>query len=134
MRKSLYGTLSAVLTLASALRANGTVNGTTVDRNLSSRGFRAALLVVQTAALTDGVHTLTIQDSDDGTAWANAAAEHLQGAAIVTAAANDDVIFEQGYNGPKRYVRAVVVTSGATTGGVLGAQFILGDPRRGVWR
>lgn len=133
-RETLYNKILTRLSLTVALRsANATVNGTTVDRADPTGGydgFNSAMAVIVTGTITDGTHTVTIQDSDDGsTGWANAAAEYTQGSGVITST-DDNVVFEIGYTGPKRYLRLSVTTAGATTGGTFGGVVVLGDPSR----
>lgn len=123
MRDSMYDDTAARLTLATALRTNGTVNGTAVDGAGSGNYFRSAMLVVVGGTITDGTHTVTLQDSDDGsTGWANVASDLVQGS--LTAVTTGSVQ-RQAYLGNKRYLRASVVTSGATTGGTTTAIILL---------
>lgn len=130
MRNSLYGLARAKVTLTVAARTNGTVNGTTVDLNENKDACRSAMLIVHTGTVTDGSHAITLQESDDNSAWATVAAADLQGSAPTLVAADDDVLYELGYVGSKRYLRASVVTSAATTGGVFGATIVRAFPRR----
>jgi photosystem II stability/assembly factor-like uncharacterized protein len=130
MRQSLYNVARAKATLAVALRTNGTVNGTTVDLHENKDASRSAMLIVHTGTITDGSHAITLQESDNGSSWATVAATDLQGSAPTVTSTDDDVLFELGYVGSKRYLRAVVVTSGATTGGTLGATIVRAFPRR----
>jgi hypothetical protein len=130
MRQSLYNVARAKLALTVALRTNGTVNGTTVDLNENKDGSRSAMLVVVVGTITDGSHAITLQESDDGSAWSTVAATDLQGSAPTIAATDDDVVRELGYTGSKRYLRPVAVTSGATTGGTFGAVIVRGFTRR----
>jgi hypothetical protein len=129
MAKSpLYDDVLARLTLPLALRANVTANGTSVDKSDPSGGvdgFTTCLVVVIAGTITDGTHTVTVQDSDDGSSFAAAAAEHVRGTAAFTTA-TQNTIAEIGYDGPKRYVRASVTGAGATTGGTVGAIVVLG--------
>lgn len=129
MRSTLYNDVIARPALTIALRTNGTVNGTTVDKaDLSggADGFTSALLVVLAGTITDGTHTVIVQDSDDGSAWGAAAASDVQGPPVALTSANSNTVAELGYTGPKRYLRASVTTAGATTGGTLGAVAVLG--------
>ena len=133
-RETLYNKVLARLSLPVALRsANTTVNGTAVDRADPTGGydgFNSAMAVVVTGTITDGTHTVTVQDSDDGsTGWAAAAAEYTQGAAVI-ASTDDNTVLEIGYTGSKRYLRLSVTTAGATTGGTFGGVIVLGDPSR----
>jgi hypothetical protein len=132
-RETLYNKVLSRLSLTVALRsANATVNGTTVDRADplgGYDGFNSAMAVVVTGTITDGTHTVVLQDSDDGSSWAAAAAGDIQGAAAVTAA-DDNTVFEIGYTGTKRYLRLSVTSAGVTTGGTFGGVIVLGDPSR----
>lgn len=123
MRTSLYRESMSVLALTSGTRTNGTVNGTTVDR--AGLGDPSVLFVVTTAAVTDGTHTFTVQDSDDGTTWAAAAAGDVQGTAPVVNSTKANTVLDVGYRGSRRYCRLSVTTSGATTGGVYSAAAVL---------
>ena len=128
----LYSNVLNKETLTIAARTDGTVAGTAVDREEDSSGFESAVIVVHTGTITDGTHTIEIQDSDaSGSGFAAVADSYLQGSEPAIVAADDNKVFEIGYLGPKRYVKAVVVTTGATTGGVFGATVILGNPQRG---
>lgn len=125
----LYNELISRVALAVAARLNGTANGVTIDRTDPTGGTdstTSALLVVFAGTITDGSHAVTVQVSDDGSAWSAAPIENLQGSLPTITATDDDRLFEIGYTGPRRYLRVVVTTTGATTGGVFGAVAILG--------
>lgn len=125
--KDLYNNLQVRATLTVATRTNGTVNGTTVDRTYNGAMFHSVLCVVHTGTMTDGSVAVTVEESDDNSAWATATA--IQGAAPTIASTDDDKVYEIGYLGGKRYVRVKAVTTGATSGGVFGSTVLLGDPR-----
>ncbi|WP_426568096.1 hypothetical protein [Streptomyces canus] len=130
MKQTLYNTARAKATLTVALRSNGTVNGTSVDLNENKDASRSAMLVIHTGTITDGSHAVVLQESDDNSAWGTVAAADLQGSAPTITSTDDDAVFELGYKGSKRYLRASVTTSGATTGGTFGATIIRGFVRR----
>lgn len=130
MRNTLYNIARAKATLGIALRTNGTANGTTVDLHENKDASRSAMLIVQSGTITDGSHAITLQESDNGSSWANVSAAELQGTAPTITATDDDLLYEVGYVGSKRYLRAVATTSGATTGGTFGAVLLRGFPRR----
>jgi hypothetical protein len=135
MKESIYHSVVARPSLPQASRvANATVNGSSVDRGELKNNFRSIGVVVWTGAVTDGSHAITLQESGDNAAWSNVAAEHLQGALPTIGAADDDKVFEVGYIGHKRYVRAVATTSGSVSGGVFGVLILLGQARRTVIR
>lgn len=123
MRDSMFDDTAARLTIPSALRTNGTVNGTAVDTAGAGNFFRSAMLVVIGGTITDGTHTVTLQDSDDGsTGWAAVSADLIQG---TLSGVTTGGVQRQAYLGGKRYLRASVVTSGATTGGTVTAVILL---------
>lgn len=129
MRQSLYNVAVAKTTLDPATRA-ATATGSAVDRMTGSGGFRSAMVVVTTGTITDGTHTVEVQDSPDGTTWTAVADEFLQGAEPGIGAADDSKVFEVGYTGHQRYLRVVTTVSGApVTGGIYGAVVLLGWPR-----
>ncbi|WP_439030221.1 hypothetical protein [Gordonia terrae] len=128
MRESLYNRCLTRLALPIAERANGTANGATVDLGLYGNDFRAVLFVVTAAAITDGSHAITMQESDDGTAWRAVPASKRLGSLPTLVAASDDGVFEFGYVvGTAQYVRVVATTTGATAGGVFGAVAVLAE-------
>jgi hypothetical protein len=137
MRDSLYDDTAARLSLSPAVRsANGAVNGTAVDMAGTRQNFRVAMLVAVSGAITDGTHTVSLQDSDDGTTgWEDVPAEHRQGDFPAFTTANANTTARVGYSGRRRFVRAVVTTADAPAtpvGGTVGAIVLLsqgsGDP------
>ncbi|MEU3255971.1 hypothetical protein [Streptomyces sp. NPDC006997] len=116
-------------TLAPAART-ATADGTTVDRAASGARFQDALVVIDTGVVTDGTHTFTVQESDDGATWAAVADADLQGAEPEITSANDDAVYEIGYLGAARYLRVAVTVAGAATGGIYAASVVLSNPRR----
>lgn len=131
MRLSGYKITKSVPALAVATRTNGTVNGLTVDRYQGgTNDYRGGVLfTIHTGTITDGSVAVAVQDSDDGSAWANAAAADVQGA-VTIATTNDDTVLEVGYGGLKRFCRLTAVTTGATTGGSFGATAVMFQGRR----
>jgi len=133
VKTTVYNSVLVQQTVTAANRTNGTVNGTAIDlwsNTVADQVFRSALAVVQTGTITDGTHTVEVQESDDNSSFSAVADADLQGSEPAIGAANDNVVYEIGYRGTKRYIRVTVVTSGATTGGTFGAVLILGIPRR----
>jgi len=121
-----YEVVTARLTVPPAVRANGTVNGSAVS--LLATGSDAAMVLLLTGTITDGSHAVTIEESDTGTGgWSAIPVGRLTAAAPTIAAANDDTQFEVGFITAKAFVRVVIVTSGATTGGVIAAAILIGD-------
>lgn len=122
--RDLHDNIRASVTLAPATRT-ASANGTSVDL----AGFEAAEVVVATGTITDGTHTIELQDSDDGATFAAVADAFLLGSEPAIGAADDNKTFRVGYVGGKRYLRASVTVSGATSGGTYGAVVIAGYPR-----
>jgi hypothetical protein len=121
----LYSETRVRTSLSPAARTNGTVNGAAVDRSL----FSGVMVVVQTGTITDGSHAITIEDSADGASGWAATAGQLQGSLPTVGAANDDTLFEVGVLGGRQFFRVVQTTTGATTGGIVGAVVVLGHPK-----
>jgi hypothetical protein len=86
------------------------------------------MLLVHTGAITDGTHAITLEVSDDNSSWAAAPAADIQGSLPSIGSSDDDKLYEIGYTGTKRYLRAVTNPSGTTSGGVYGATILLGFP------
>lgn len=127
MRRSTYNHVRVAQALPpGALRTNGAVNGTIVDRFVNDVYYRSATIVIHSGAITDGTHTVTIEDSDNGSSWAAADAADLQGSPPAITGSDDNKVYEVGYVGAKRYIRAVLTTASATTGGFVDAVAILG--------
>jgi hypothetical protein len=107
-------------------------NGTAVDRMSNElSAFRSAMLVVAAGTVTDGTHAFKLQDSPDDSDWTDVAAEFLQGPAISITSDNDEAVFELGYTGHARYLRAVATVTGSpATGGIYSAVIVLSGARR----
>ncbi|MFD7860972.1 hypothetical protein [Streptomyces sp. NPDC059783] len=117
--------------LSPASRTDGTANGVAVDRVVNG-GMQDAVVIVSTGTVTDGSTAVAVQDSADGsTGWQPVAASQLQGTPPTIVAANDDLVYEVGVRASRRYLRVVAVTTGSTTGAILGAGILLGAPRFG---
>ncbi|MFF4417489.1 hypothetical protein ACFYY8_33610 [Streptosporangium sp. NPDC001559] len=127
MRQTVYNSVKVVQVIApGAQRTNGAVNGTAVDRLQAGVWFRSAMIVVHSGAITDGTHTVTVEESDNGTDWTAVATADLQGAPPAIGGSDDNKLWEIGYVGSKRYIRPVLTTATATTGGYVDALVLLG--------
>lgn len=122
MRDEKYDDMSAKQSLPPAVRTNGTVNGTGVDTTGTGNFFRSAMLIVNGGTITDGTHTVTLQESDDNTTFTAVAAGDLIGSLV---AVTTNSIQRQAYMGSKRYIRASIVVAGATSGGATSASILL---------
>lgn len=100
-------------------------NGTAVDL----QGFNSAMLVVQFGAYTDGTHTPNLEHSVDGVSYAACDANSLNGTLVaVSSGAGAGTVQKVGYTGGRRYVRAVMTVTGATTGALSAATIVRGHP------
>lgn len=130
MRRTLYNVALTKSTIGPAANRATSTTGATVDRMTDQGGFRSALVVVHAGVVTDGTHTVVVEDSPDGTNWTAVADQFLQGTEPAITSANDDTVYEIGYVGHQRYLRASVTVSGApATGGLYSAVILLGWPR-----
>lgn len=130
-RRSLYWSMIVKPTIAVGAKTNGTLLGTSVDTTDpagGTDGFKSAMFVIHTGTITDGTHTVTCEESENDSDWTTVAAGELQGTVPAIVAADDNKVFEIGYMGGQRYLRLKIVSSGTTTGGVLGATVLLGNP------
>lgn len=126
--KDLVNNISVATTLAPAVRT-ASANGAGVDL----QGYEGAVVVVQTGAITDGTHTIEVQESaDDGATdpYAAVADADLQGTEPAIGPTDDNKVYEIGYIGRKRYIRAAVTVAGATSGGAYAATVVRGLPRK----
>jgi len=117
--------LTTAISLAIAARSSNTeVNGTAV----SLGGYNSAVAIVTTGTITDGTHTIKLEESNDGgSTWSDVASTDLDGAFTVVAAANDDALQTVGYKGSAGQIRATVTDATSTTGGILGVNIVLSD-------
>mgnify|MGYP001244541368 CR=1 FL=1 len=100
-----------------------TANGLGIDL----QGFEGSAIVFSVGTVTDGTHTPKIQESDDNSAWNDVASDDQEGTlSDLTSDTNQRV----GYKGAKRYLRAVLTISGATTGAQAASLVLRGIPHR----
>jgi hypothetical protein len=108
-----------------AATTDGTRNGTGVD----VQGYDGVGVMVHVGARTDGTHTPSLEDSADNSTFGAVAAGNLIGSfTAISGAGQQNAAQWVGYTGGKRYVRAKVVTTGSTTGAVIGASIVAGKP------
>ena len=107
---------------------------TTSGPAIDLRGYDSAMIHF-IGNITDGTYTPLIEESATGSfggeenAVADADLEGTEAAAALSTDTDKVVDSKIGYKGTKRYIRArLVSTSVATTGGILAASAILGNP------
>lgn len=128
MGKDLYNKVTAEVSLAPATRT-ADADGTSVDRAQNGDSFQSALVVVATGTITDGTHTIEVQESDDDATFTAVADDDLQGTEPEIGSDDDNTVFEIGYIGTARFLRVSVTAAGTTSGGDYTAVVVLGDPR-----
>ena len=97
-----------------------TTNGSSADL----RGFERAVVAFVVGTVTDGTHTPSVEESDDDSTFTAVAAADLLGTLANFASSTNQRV---GYRGAKRYVRAKLTVSGATTGAEAAAVVIRGN-------
>jgi hypothetical protein len=100
-----------------------TVNGLGIDL----QGFEGSAVVFSVGTVTDGTHSPKIQESDDDSVWNDVASADQEG---ILSDFVSDTNQRVGYKGAKRYVRAVLAVSGATTGAQVASLVLRGIPHR----
>ncbi|BCL83179.1 hypothetical protein ccbrp13_56440 [Ktedonobacteria bacterium brp13] len=125
-----------------------TTHGDSIDVTALNGGNDALCFIVDVGVVTDGTHTLTLEDSiDGGTTWVTVAAPYLQVPSgqsnVVTNATAAKTIKKFGYlgnanvgtlansvapTGGKVLVRITDTVATATTGGYMTAVAVLGYP------
>lgn len=109
-----------------------TATATVVGMDLVN--FNSACVVVDIGTWTADDLTVTVQDSDNGSSWANVADANLDfdtnvstnAFGVVTGLADTTIYI--GYKGTKRYV-GVVITDTGTGDAVVGSYVIAGNPK-----
>jgi hypothetical protein len=125
--RDLHNNVSAAVALTPrAIATDTTTSGTAVDL----QGYEGVEFVVATGVLTDGAYVVNLQESDvSGSGYTDVAAADMLGTEPNFAATDDNVVGVVGYRGNKRYVRLQIVSTGTTTGGLIGAVAIRGRAR-----
>lgn len=103
--------------------ANETVNGLTIDRR-GSPYFRDLTFVMLAGEVTDGTHSLVIQESANGSAWTDVGDP---------AELAENTVTSSHYSGSQPYVRMAVVSEDVPdpdgVGGLFAGIVILSNPR-----
>lgn len=108
--------------------ADATVNGVTINHR-GAPYFRDLTLVLVAGAITDGTHTLVVQDSPDGTTWTDVADTRMIGGVVNHAELAENTVTSVSYAGTQPYVRMAVASTGTTVGGVFAGIAIQSNPR-----
>lgn len=122
-----YDDIVAKQSVPPAARVNGTVNGTAV--NLQLNGFESALVVLNIGTITDGSHAVSIEESATGTGgWSAVTGSRLTSAAPTLTSATNNTQVEIGVRASLGFLRVNIVTTGATTGGIVGVTVVGYNP------
>lgn len=126
VNRDLHNSISSIVGIVPAGNRTTTTTGTGVDL----AGYRSAAIVLVPAAITDGTHTPTLEESDaSGSDYTAVAAANMSGTLAALAAST---IQEVSYLGSKRYIRVVITVTGSpSTGGIYAAVIVRGDPVTG---
>ena len=93
-------------------------------------GYNGAAVVAHLGTITDGTFAISVEDSDDNSAFASASSS-LVGSFTNGTSSADDNVQEVSYVGTKRYIRGVVTVTGSpSTGGPVGITVVRGLPRK----
>ncbi|PDT67814.1 hypothetical protein [Bradyrhizobium sp. C9] len=107
--------------------APATLSATTTGNSVDTLGFESAALVISTGAIINAAaFAAKLQDSSDGTNFADVPASLLVGSFPTALPAN--TVVKQGYLGSNRYLRAVLTLNGGTSLAVA-ATIVLGSPK-----
>ena len=106
---------------------------TTAGEIIDLQGFESCEFLFATGTVTDGTYTVLIQQGDaanlsDATNVADADLLGTEAGASADATDDDDQIGKLGYTGSKRYVRLSIVSASTSSGAVVGALVVLGNP------
>lgn len=116
--------LACASTIAPAAALTATTTGTGVDL----AGYRSAAAVIHIGVVTDGTFVPTLEESDDNSSYSTVAAGDLSGSFASITSAADETVQEVGYLGSKRYLRVVLTETVASTGALVSALIVRGDP------
>ncbi|MGZ6361773.1 MAG: hypothetical protein ACXWP0_08820 [Ktedonobacterales bacterium] len=138
MPRELYDSVLEAPSINPAAYTNAGATGGNVDL----AGYESALVVVTTGTITDGTHTLVLQEADDngsgapGTFAAVAASDMLGSipGPLVTGGTFNNKAFAFAYIGLKRWLRVTSSATGSTTGGIYSAAVVRGHTRHASTR
>ena len=112
---------------AASIGTDTTTAGATVDKG----DFLGLEFFVKVDAFTDGDYAITVQESDDASAWSAPDSEVILGSGSILAADSPSAgdVYRLGYVGKKRYARLSIVSTSTTTGATLSGIAVKANPR-----
>ena len=106
------------------ISSNTTTNGTGVD----VRDYDGVMVVFESNdAVADGAYVLGVEEADDDSTYTDVASADLIGT-VANFSSSSEGIRAVGYIGIKRYVRATIVSTGTSSGGIMGGHVVRGLP------
>lgn len=111
--RDLSSNIAPAVSIAPDADRTATTNGSGVDL----RDYDSAAVIFHFGAVTDGGWTPSIEESDDNSTFTAVDSSEIVGTLSEAVAASDNTIQKASYIGSKRYIRAVVTESTASTTG-----------------
>jgi hypothetical protein len=109
---------------AATVASDGDTNGNTIDL----KGYHSGMFVLRVGTLTDGTYTLGIEESSDGSTWADIDSSRVIGTAVALDAANEHDAL--GFVTEKRYARMTVTAASTTSGADITGLVVIGSPEQ----
>lgn len=129
-KKVIYKNAQTVVSLLPAVRTTGAATGSAVQWG----DCMSVMAIITAGTLTDGSHVVEIQHSDDNVTYTAVPDAQLLGTEPTLTSSVDDRSVDIGYIGTKPYLRGIVTSATATTGGVIGVSFLKAHPYQGPVR
>jgi hypothetical protein len=124
--KNLFNGASGPVSSILPLLRTADVDGSSADL----KDYEGCAFLVHCGTVTDGTHTLVLEESDDDSTWAAIADADLDGSEEAYITTNDDQVDVVYYRGTSRYVRATVIATGSpATGATIGVSILRSYPR-----
>lgn len=129
----LLNRISVLSALKPQAARTASATGDTVDL-MTNNGSNSCVFMVIAGVITDGTHAFKLQDSPDGSTWADVPTTspgYVQGSGqSFTSSTTAGTCIKIGYlgntNGGYRYVRLATTVTSATSGGFYSAVAVLG--------
>lgn len=103
---------------------SASVDGAAIDR----KGFESVTYILSSGAIVSaGLYGAKLQDSDDGSTWADVDSKYLVG--TLPTAIEGNKVYKSGYVGHKQYTK-LVITKTSGTSVALSANAILGHAHK----
>jgi hypothetical protein len=129
---SVYNSVLAQPALAQGALLTGAHPGPAVDTGLFGNMFRSMQFIINVQAITDGTHTVTVQECATAAGTYTAIdATRVQGTLPALVTANQNTLVAVGVHHTLRYVQLVITSAGTTTGGLFSAICLGGAGSKG---